>query len=550
MKRFFIFLMAQISALSGFYAQTIQDGVLSNCTSITGRYVVPKEVKCIAPYAFFGSGVTEIVISPQVDSIGSMAFYGCLKLQKFLVEDGAKLSFIGDDAFSECVELTTVQLPPSLRHLGKRAFWLNSKLKDISIADGLEELQPYTFQGCVELTDITLPKSLKVIGENTFAGCKQLLSVEMPSCDSIATKAFYGCKLLGQIDLPSNLRSIADSAFMRCERMKTITLPASLQKVGAKIFMACPKMESINVATGNSHFISIDGVLFAADKSVLYEVPAQFSSDMYTLPRETKTIYHMAFWGCPKVQGITMHSEIDRIGIGALCNNGFKEIRFPGSEKYFIDENNLYYKTMDDEGNAMEVLMARASLDPRSDCLVRYGTALIADYALMGCSSLTSLRLPSTLLGINQFAFANCVELKDISSYAIEPPTVQEEGFSNVDGKKVDVHVYSKALRSYMIAPGWALLNYGSDLTGEEPTSIANPIKGPNYIVSLGQGKYAVSHNFDIISIHLFSVEGNELSPIFLSADGEEIVYQLSENCPHIATLQTKSEGFVIQKVL
>ncbi len=101
-----------------------------------------------------------------------------------------------------------------------------------------------------------------------------------------------------------------------------------------------------------------------------------------------------------------------------------------------------------------------------------------------------------------------------------------------------------------MIAPGWALLNYGSDLTGEEPTSIANPIKGPNYIVSLGQGKYAVSHNFDIISIHLFSVEGNELSPIFLSADGEEIVYQLSENCPHIATLQTKSEGFVIQKVL
>lgn len=533
-------------------AQTIENGVLSNCMSLSGKYEVPNTVTYIAPYAFWGSGVTEVVIANTVDSIGDAAFQNALQLTKISFAANSRCTRIGDDAFSDCIALSDITLPNSLTHLGKRAFWLNEKLSNITLSSNLEHIQPYTFQGCVSLHDLALPSGLKILGENALAGCNQLLSVEMPSCDSIATKAFFGCKLLGSIELPSNLTIIADSAFMRCERLARLTLPRSVEKVGAKLFRGCPKMNYIGVETESENFVSQDGVLYSKDLSVLYEVPALYQAEMFELPQETKTIYHMAFFECFQVEGINIHSNVERIGIGSLSNNGFTAINLANSARYFMEDQGLYYISTLEDGSQHLVLMARATRNPNDSCIVKYGTSLVAPYAAMGCASIIGIRLPSTLLSVEDNAFAGCTGLTHISCYAETPPELKETSFSEVDGRSVLVHVYPQALSKYMTNPYWALFNYGEDLSGEEPLNnqqiFANQ---PNLQVSTsGDGFYRVqaAGQAEIFRIEAYDLQGQRLCALSTSS-ASVLTYSLGASQPHLLRIYT-SQGVYSHKVL
>lgn len=104
-------------------AQTINDGVLSDCTGLSGRYVVPDEVTKIADYTFFMSSVTEVVIGKNVQEIGNAAFQNCMNLESVTFATGSKLQSIGDDVFSDCPKLTTIALPEGLKRMGVRTFW-------------------------------------------------------------------------------------------------------------------------------------------------------------------------------------------------------------------------------------------------------------------------------------------------------------------------------------------------------------------------------------------------------------------------------------------
>ena len=321
---------------------------------------------------------------------------------------------------------------------------------------------------------MSLPEGMKVIAENAFAGCENLRQVKLSSTiDSIATKAFYKNLGLPSLTIPEGVRSIADSAFMRCENLETVTLPASLERVGAKLFRRCPELTAISVASGSKHLISRDGILYSADLKTLYEAPAKFKSEDYKVPAETETIYHYAFYECPDVQGITIPQTIKRIGVAALVNNGMRQFTFPGNDKYWLANGSLYYKATTKDGE-QTVFMAHPS-EAEGEAIVTYGTSFVSDYALAGCHKISSLRLPSTLLGMGAFVLSDCKELKDIYSYAIEPPILTEESLMGLDLPSVRLHVYPEAMQKYMNAPYWQLIQHGDDLTGEEPMAIASP---------------------------------------------------------------------------
>ena len=124
-------------------AQIIQDGVLSKCEGLSGRYVVPDEVTKIDNFAFFTSSVTEVVIGKNVQEIGNAAFQNCMKLESITFATGSKLQRIGDDVFSDCPKLTTIALPEGLMRMGVRTFWLNESLKQITLPTTLDTLPKY-----------------------------------------------------------------------------------------------------------------------------------------------------------------------------------------------------------------------------------------------------------------------------------------------------------------------------------------------------------------------------------------------------------------------
>ncbi len=97
------------------------------------------------------------------------------------------------------------------------------------------------FYGCRSLISITIPSSVTSIGISSFANCS-LTSITIPdSVTSIGTGAFSGCPLTSII-IPSSVTSIGTSAFISCRALASVTVLATTP----------PTLDSNNVFNNNA----------------------------------------------------------------------------------------------------------------------------------------------------------------------------------------------------------------------------------------------------------------------------------------------------------
>ena len=113
------------------------------------------------------------------------------------------------------------------------------------------ELGTHAFYGCRGLTSLTLPSGLTSIGSFAFAGCYVLTSLSLPSgLTSIGDGAFYGCRGLTSLSLPSGLTSIGDQAFYGCSGLTSLSLPFGLTSIGSQAFRGCSGLTSLSLLSG------------------------------------------------------------------------------------------------------------------------------------------------------------------------------------------------------------------------------------------------------------------------------------------------------------
>ena len=86
---------------------------------------------------------------------------------------------IGDEAFLQCSELTSVTIPNSVTSIGRNAFSFDSKLTSVTMSDSLESIGVAAFSWCAALTSIIIPNNVKHIGGAAFRGTG-LTSVTIP----------------------------------------------------------------------------------------------------------------------------------------------------------------------------------------------------------------------------------------------------------------------------------------------------------------------------------------------------------------------------------
>jgi len=125
-----------------------------------------------------------------------------------------------------------VILPDSVKEIGKRAFYLEKKLKKINLPDNTKAIEDLAFYKCELLEEIVLPNSLEMIGSRAFGGCKSLKTICIPgSVKVIGDGAFIACSSLETVIIEDGIEIIDEHAFGNCYNLVKMLLPKSLKKI-------------------------------------------------------------------------------------------------------------------------------------------------------------------------------------------------------------------------------------------------------------------------------------------------------------------------------
>jgi len=130
---------------------------------------------------------------------------------------------IGEYAFSNCDNLTSVTLPDGVTIIEGRAFYNCTSLANINIPDSISTIAIETFYNCQSLKSITIPDSVTHIGYYAFQYCRSLQNVIIGNgVKTIANYAFDWCEAIQDIIIPDSVTSIGYGAFRNCTSLKKV----------------------------------------------------------------------------------------------------------------------------------------------------------------------------------------------------------------------------------------------------------------------------------------------------------------------------------------
>ena len=189
-------------------------GAFYNCDNLTG-VTFGKDVTSIGNRAFYAcNGVTGITITDNVTNIGEEAFDSCYSLKSLIIPDNSVN--IGFNAFSGC-PIETITLPTT----AISAF--NGASFKTVIINGGTSIGNYAFANFQNLTSVFIPDSVTSIGIQAFVNCKSLVNITIPdSVETIGEKAFSGCKSLTSVVIGNGVTSIGKLAFYNCSALNSV----------------------------------------------------------------------------------------------------------------------------------------------------------------------------------------------------------------------------------------------------------------------------------------------------------------------------------------
>lgn len=252
--------------------------------------------------------ITQVNIPSTIESIGNLAFNGCISLTSFNV-NSKNANFCSENGILFNKAKTTLLQYPSAK-----------ADTDYSIPDGVTKIEDWAFYDCNKLTVMTIPSSVATIGEYALNFCTGLteLFVHAKTPPTVGTNAFINVNLAipvyvpaasldtykaaaawkdfnnlqalvteftvnnlkykvtdyiankveltgytteptGKLDIPASVTygsktysvtSIVEQAFDGCSALTEVTIPASVTSVGSDVFNGCSSLTQATIGDG------------------------------------------------------------------------------------------------------------------------------------------------------------------------------------------------------------------------------------------------------------------------------------------------------------
>ena len=309
---------------------TIGNGAFWGCESLTSINI-PNSVTMIGNETFrYCKSLTSIDIPNSVTTIGNGVYWGCKSLtsitipssvvtiidnpfcfwhgnlynesKAFIYEDNVLFNKNKTTLIAYIAKETNYTIPNSVTTIGNQAFSGCNSLTSINISNSVTTIGWAAFSDCDSLTSINIPNSVTTIGNGAFGDCKSLTSINIPnSVTTIGKDVFWGCKSLTSINIPNSVTTIGKAAFCRCESLNSINIPNSVTTIGSLAFACCLSLTSINVPNSVT---TIENRAFTSCESLT----------SINIPNSVTTIKSQAFNGCISLPSHIKSDIIQRFG--------------------------------------------------------------------------------------------------------------------------------------------------------------------------------------------------------------------------------------------
>lgn len=257
----------------------------------------------------------------------------------------------------------------------------------------------YTSGDYTYVLSYTLPVRNATIIKYNGTGGNVVIPAELDGykVTGIEAAAFSKCSNLVSITIPSNVISIGSYAFNNCSNLTSVTIPSSVTSIGNEAFSECTSLTNIDVDTGNTAYLSMNGVLYDKLKTTLMCYPAGKLESTYTIPNSVISIADRAFSKCSSLTSVAIPNSVTTIGSGAFANCGsLTSLTIPNSVKS-IGSSAFYY------------------CNKLTSITLPNGLTSIGYDAFSDCSSLTSITIPGSVTSIGFGAFSSCTGLTSVT---------------------------------------------------------------------------------------------------------------------------------------
>ena len=198
--------------------------------------------------AFAGcNALTSVELPNSLQTLGETAFSNCASLTH--VKVGSGLTTMGLTPFQNCPDLTSIEVDPSNAKYDSRnncnaiietaTNALLTGCKSTVIPQGVKSIEVWAFKNCVGLTSIEIPSSVKTLG-SSFIDCADLKTVKLnEGLERLWGSTFENCTGLESLEFPSTVTYIGGDCVKGAENLVTIILNPGIKEIKKRAFVSC-----------------------------------------------------------------------------------------------------------------------------------------------------------------------------------------------------------------------------------------------------------------------------------------------------------------------
>lgn len=311
-------------------------------------------------------------------------FSGNVNITSITFEDGSQITWIGDHAFKNCLNLKTINKVP----------------------DVLNEIKPWCFEGtALESVDLS-NTNVTIMTDGVFFNNTSLTSIKLPKgLEYFWDNAFNGCKSLNNIKMPSTVKGIYNNVFLECTSLTDVTLNEGCTTLGHHVFKKCP----LATVTFPNTLNSIDEYAFESTKLNTVDLSNT----------QTKSLPNGCFYDCEQLSDVKLPKELTYIGQVAFFKSTIASITFPPTLQK-IDSWAFQYSKL-------------------ANVVIPTNCSIVDKAAFANNDNLTTVVINGTKCHLAYEAFANCPKLTDVYITSNIQPTAERYNFPFRNDPKVHV---------------------------------------------------------------------------------------------------------------